>query len=397
MDINYLIGRDRDMFVEDVAKHETDIRSAFQGARVLILGGAGSIGKEITEQIFSRNPRALHVVDLSENNLVELVRQLRSSMGYIDGETRFLPLDMGSAEFDAFADSQNPYDYVLNLAAMKHVRSEKDPYSLMRMIKTNVLDTTKTLKWAQKWESQKYFAVSTDKAKNPANLMGATKRIMEQAIFASDNGPAVSTARFANVAFSDGSLLHGFRQRLALRQPLSAPRDIRRYFVTGKESGLLCLTSLILGKNREIIFPKLDPQKALETFSNIAVRFLEVHGYEVVETENEEEARRLAEVLIPEKKWPCYFFDSDTTGEKPAEEFYAEDDNVNLSRFEDMGVIQVGTSSETVKKRTELFLQKANAFRSKGLWTQEKLIDLISESCPELNHIVTGRSLDDKM
>jgi FlaA1/EpsC-like NDP-sugar epimerase len=208
-----LIGRPNQLFVSDISRFEKDITEKIEGKRLLVYGGAGSIGKEVVKQIFKRNPAALHVIDISENNLVELVRDLRSTLGYIDGETRFLPLDMGGIETAAFLGSQPPYDYVLNLAAMKHVRSEKDEFSLMRMIKTNVIDTAVTLQSAKEMLAEKYFAVSTDKAKNPANLMGATKRIMEDILFSRSGKRecAVSTARFANVAFSDGSLLHGFR------------------------------------------------------------------------------------------------------------------------------------------------------------------------------------------
>src|SRR5882672_3680590 len=223
MSINNIIGRERPLFTDDIMRNDQALSDTLKGARVLLFGGAGSIGKEVAAQVFVRSPAALHVIDVSENNLVELVRDLRSSHGYIEGETLFLPLDMGSLEAAAFLSTQKPYDYVLNLAAMKHVRSEKDAYSLMRMIKTNVIDTANTLDLAQSMKAKKYFAVSTDKAKDPANLMGATKRIMEDVLFSTDGVTAVSTARFANVAFSDGSLLHGFRQRLMRRQPLTAP------------------------------------------------------------------------------------------------------------------------------------------------------------------------------
>ena len=398
MKVNELIGREHVMFADDVAAHEATLTQAIAGSRVLVLGGAGSIGKEVVFQLFRRHPAALHVIDISENNLVELVRDIRSSLGYIEGDTAFLPIDMGAVETKAFLAAQKPYDYVLNIAAMKHVRSEKDAYSLMRMIKTNILDTMATLEYARSVKARKYFAVSTDKAKNPANLMGATKRIMEGFLFIdSESNTAVSTARFANVAFSDGSLLHGFRQRMIHRQPLSAPRDIRRYFVTGPESGSLCLASLVLGGQREIFFPKLDAGLALLTFSDIAVRFLAANGYEAHAVASEDEARSRIEELIAQRKWPCYFFDSDTSGEKPFEEFYSDTDDVDTGRFIDIGVIRNPVPSPDDRNRLRSFLAHILEFRQRGFWDLDQLTAEIAAACPDLSHIRTGKSLDDKM
>lgn len=397
MDVSQIIGRDGTLFRDAVAAHEKDIAETIAGSRVLIYGGAGSIGREVVRQVFMRRPKALCVVDISENGLVELVRDLRSSLGYIAGETQFLPLDMGSLEAAAFLRSQPAFDIVVNLAAMKHVRSEKDEFSLMRMIGVNVLDTLTSLEGAIEGGAKKYFAVSTDKAKNPASLMGATKRIMESALFSAEGKTTISTARFANVAFSDGSLLHGFRQRLVRQQPLSAPRDVRRYFVTGEESGLLCLSSIVLGGTREIFFPNLDAEADLLTFSEIARRFLTMNGYEPFETETEDEARDRCSELIAAGKWPCYFFDSDTAGEKPFEEFYSEDDKVDWSRFEDIGVIEVPPLDDAEQDRTRKFLDTVREKRRSGDWSMLQLTEAIEEACPDLNHVVSQKSLDEKM
>ena len=254
MDILKLIGRKNQLFIEDITNVESDLSKKIKESSFLILGGAGSIGQSVVKEIFKRNPNKIHVVDISENNLVELVRDLRSSYGYIDGDFKTFALDIGSNEYDAFIQSDGSFDYVLNLSALKHVRSEKDPYTLMRMIDVNIFNTQKTLNQSIKKNTKKYFCVSTDKAANPANMMGASKRIMEMFVNKQSEKINVSMARFANVAFSDGSLLHGFNKRIEKKQPIVAPNDIKRYFVTPKESGELCLMSCIYGENRDIFF-----------------------------------------------------------------------------------------------------------------------------------------------
>jgi len=227
-------------------------------------------------------------VDISENNMVELVRDIRSSFGYIDGDFHTFALDIGSLEYDAFIKADGEYDYVLNLSALKHVRSEKDPFTLMRMIDTNIFNTDKTIKQSYENGTKKYFCVSTDKAANPVNMMGASKRIMEMFVHRNSLDIDVSMARFANVAFSDGSLLHGFNQRLEKRQPIVAPNDIKRYFVTPQESGELCLMSCIFGENRDIFFPKLSENLHLISFADIAVKYLKEKGYEPYLCKDEE-------------------------------------------------------------------------------------------------------------
>ncbi len=241
MNILNLIGRNQLLFNHDISSHESALIEIVSSSRFLVIGGAGSIGQAVTKEIFKRKPLKLHVVDISENNMVELVRDIRSSFGYIDGDFQTFALDIGTIEYDAFIEADGEYDYVLNLSALKHVRSEKDPYTLMRMIQVNIFNTDKTIQQSIKKGAKKYFCVSTDKAANPVNMMGASKRIMELYLMRESAGIPISTARFANVAFSDGSLLHGFNQRTLKRQPIVAPNDIKRYFVTPEESGELCL------------------------------------------------------------------------------------------------------------------------------------------------------------
>lgn len=395
MNILNMLGREKALYTKDLPDFEKELRDHIAGSKVLVIGGAGSIGQHVAKELFKRNPATLHVVDISENNMVELVRDIRSSLGYIDGDTAFLPISMGGKEFEAFWAANAPYDYVFNLAALKHVRSEKDQFSLMRMIQTNILYTSKTFDLAAKDGAKKYFAVSTDKAENPANLMGATKRIMEIALAQKVSNTAVSTARFANVAFSDGSLLHGFTQRIAKQQPFSAPNDIKRYFMTGPEAGLLCLFSAMLGNDQEIYFPKLDPNENLITFSQIAERYLESQGYEPVEVSSEDEARGKAAEMIAQKKWPCLFFPSDTSGEKPFEEFFSSKDDVDWDRYDDLGVIRgIATKDEPEVAK---FIQEIETLATAGIWDKAPLVELIKEYCVTLKHVDTGKFLDGKM
>ena len=291
--------------------------------------------------------------------------------------------------------AEGPYDYVFNLSALKHVRSEKDPYTLMRMIMVNVFNTVKTLRMAKDMGAKKYFCVSTDKAANPVNMMGASKRIMEMFLMRESLTQEISMARFANVAFSDGSLLHGFNQRFTKKQPFSAPNDVRRYFVTPQESGELCLLSGLLGNNRDIFFPKLSEKLHLITFSEIAVRYLRERGYEPYECESEDEARDRAEELIANKQWPCYFFKSDTTGEKDFEEFFTDAEDLDMERFETVGVIR--NQPEFDEAKLDEFMKGIEALREKGTWDKEDIVKLYFSLLPEFAHKETGKYLDQRM
>lgn len=390
-----LIGREKELFVQDVSNHESELKRIVASSTFLVIGGAGSIGQAVTKEIFKRNPKKLHIVDISENNMVELVRDIRSSYGYINGDFQTFALDIGSVEYDAFIKADGDYDYVLNLSALKHVRSEKDPFTLMRMIDVNILNTEKTLHQAIANKSKKYFCVSTDKAANPVNMMGASKRIMEMFLMRGSLDINISTARFANVAFSDGSLLHGFNQRIQKRQPLVAPQDIKRYFVTPKESGELCLMSCIFGANRDIFFPKPSDELHLISFAEIANKYLKQIGYEPYLCASEDEARRFAETMPAQGKWPCLFTNSDTTGEKEFEEFYTENETLDMVRFHNFGIIK----NEPVfdNQALEEFTQCIDDRKSSESWTKDEIIALFYKMIPDFGHKETGKYLDGKM
>jgi len=395
--MNYLtlIGRDVELLCDDIISNREQLQDIITSSRFLVIGGAGSIGQAVTKEIFKRDPKSLHVVDISENNMVELVRDIRSTEGYGSGDFKTFAIDCGGAEFEALMSSEGPYDYIFNLSALKHVRSEKDPYTLMRMIMVNVFNTIKTLRLAKTMGAKKYFCVSTDKAANPVNMMGASKRIMEMFLMRESLTQNISMARFANVAFSDGSLLHGFNQRFAKKQPLAAPNDVRRYFVTPQESGELCLLSGLLGNNRDIFFPKLSENLHLITFSEIAVRFLRERGYEPYECASEDEARDRAEELIAKKQWPCYFFKSDTTGEKDFEEFFTDNENLDMDRFDTVGVIRNQPDFDEAKLGE--FMDGIEDLRAKATWTKDDIVKLYFGLLPEFAHKETGRYLDQRM
>jgi FlaA1/EpsC-like NDP-sugar epimerase len=389
-----LLNRSESLFQKDILDNEVELLKIIQKSSFLILGGAGSIGQAVVKEVFKRNPRKLHVVDLSENNLTELVRDIRSSFGYIKGDFQTYAIDIGSIEYDAFINSDGKYDYVMNLSALKHVRSEKDPYTLMRMIDVNILNTLKTLNQSIKLGVKKYFCVSSDKATNPVNMMGASKRIMELYLMNKSLEIEVSTARFANVAFSDGSLLHGFNQRIQKKQPIVAPSDIRRYFFTPQESGELCLMSCIFGSNRDIFFPKFNSSLHLINFTELVLKYLNLKGYQPYICKNENEARSVAK-NIPQGKWPCLFTTSDTTGEKDFEEFFTDKEVLDMSCFENVGIIKNVADYDVVKLNK--FVSSINAMKSEMKWDKKQLVELFVHMVPDFAHKETGRYLDGKM
>jgi len=395
MDVLSLIGRSEGLFDDDIANNKSDLNKIILKSSFLVIGGAGSIGQAVTKEIFKRNPSKLHIVDISENNLVELVRDLRSSFGHISGDFQTFALDISSIEYDTFIETDGSYDYVLNLSALKHVRSEKDAFTLMRMINVNIFNTEKTIQQAIAKGTKKYFCVSTDKAANPVNMMGASKKIMEMFLMKYSENITISTARFANVAFSDGSLLHGFNQRIIKKQPIVAPNDIKRYFVTPQEAGELCLMSCIFGENRDIFFPKLSESLHLITFAEIAVKYLKALDYDVDECYSEEEARQKIVDFSSKRKWPCLFTKSDTTGEKDFEEFFTNNEILDMNRFQNLGIIKNEMTFDSTK--IDSFSKAISILKKKRQWEKDDLVALFNFMIPEFNHKETGKYLDAKM
>jgi FlaA1/EpsC-like NDP-sugar epimerase len=395
MNVLKLLNREKSLFDSDVTAFENDWIEEIKSSKFLVLGGAGSIGQAVTRELFKRKPRVLHVVDISENNMVELVRDIRSTLGYLDIDFRTFAIDCGGKEFEALMNAENSYDYVLNLSALKHVRSEKDPYTLMRMIHVNILNTVSTIKMAQCNGAKKYFCVSTDKAANPVNMMGATKSIMEAFLMRESHNIPISTARFANVAFSDGSLLHGFNQRFAKGQPISAPNDVRRFFLSPQEAGELCLLSSLTGNNRDIYFPKSGKALRPSRFSEIAIKYLEHHNYTPFECQSEDEARIRIKELLPKRQWPVYFFNSDTTGEKDIEEFYTKNEIPIMNRFRSIGVINKNLEIDI--ESLDCFIFNINCIMSKKTWNKQEIVDVFNKTLKDFEHKEMDKYLDDRM
>jgi FlaA1/EpsC-like NDP-sugar epimerase len=395
MNIEKILDRNFGIFDSDFYRLGDKLSDEISGKNFLVIGGAGSIGSAVSIEIFRHNPGKLHVVDINENNLAELVRDIRSSLGYIDGDFSTYVIDCGSQEFKKFIYEKGPYNYVLNLSALKHVRSEKDPFTLSRMIDVNIINIINSLKLFDQDELIKYFSVSTDKATNPINMMGASKRIMELVLLDANYNFNISSARFANVAFSDGSLLHGFTQRILKQQPISAPKDVRRYFITPKESAQLCLISTIFGNNKDIFFPRLNENIKLTSFIEILEKYLATIGYEIYECSSENEARSKLSSLITQKKWPCYFFNSDTTGEKEFEEFYKSSDEVNYEKFSSIGVIKQAPIHNSLD--TDKLISMINEIRDKSKFNKNDYVLLFKKLLFDFNHNEKGKNLDERM
>lgn len=400
-DLNHFIGkyvtkRSQSMFLRDIENNKEELTKKIKGRSVLVVGGAGTIGSSFIKAILPFKPATLVVVDTNENALAELTRDLRSTNGiYVPVDYVPYPMDFTSPVFEKMFRKRGGFDIVGNFSAHKHVRSEKDIYSVEALLKNNVLHAKLLLDLLTEFPPEEYFCVSTDKAANPVNIMGASKRIMEDVIFTYSDKFPVKTARFANVAFSNGSLPAGFISRLQKLQPISAPSDVKRYFVSPEESGQICMLACILGKNREIFFPRLEEEQMM-TFDNIATLFLEENGFEVLECASDEEAIRKAEDLKNGSiKYPVHYSSSDTSGEKAYEEFYTEQESVDFDRLKTLGVVTEKPIPDKDKVNV-LFDELTSAFEKEET-TKEEIIAILKAYLPNFEHIDTGRSLDSKM
>ena len=391
-----ILNRRHSLFQRDLASRKKEVREAISGARLLVLGAAGSIGGAFVKAVLPFQPGALHLVDPSENNLVELVRDLRSSDLQPPSDFQTYAIGMGSRPFERFMETTKRFDFVVNFAAMKHVRSERDPFSLMRMVETNLLALRDLTEILFKQPPQHLFSVSSDKAVNPENAMGASKAFMEAILWSYADPIPASTARFANVAFSDGSLLFGFQKRLEKRQPLSAPTDVTRYFISHQEAGQLCLLACFAGANRSVFIPRLDPAANQRTFSEIAGLFLESRGYRPRLCDSEQEARAIAQTLTDNnREWPCFFSKSDTTGEKPFEAFSNADETVDFTNWHRIGVITKPPfqEAETLQRA---FAALTHIRQSKN-WQSREILAALKLMVPTLHHVEKARNLDQKM
>ncbi len=392
----HVTGRPESMFLPDLRTYQGELARAIDGKSVLVIGGAGSIGSSFIKALLRYYPSRLYVVDTNENGLTELTRDLRSSEGYhIPEDYKTYPINFGDAVFAKLVRQQGPFHIVANFAAHKHVRSEKDHYSIEAMIENNVLRTYKLVELLTEQPPDHFFCVSTDKAANPVNVMGASKKLMEEVLLAFSERMSITTARFANVAFSNGSLLDGFLFRLLKGQPLSAPNDVRRYFVSPEESGQLCLLACCLGKPGEIFFPKLREEE-MKTFSHIGTALLSELGYEATPAPSESEARAQAAAWTSEdNRYPVYYFATDTSGEKSYEEFFTEAEQVDLSRFSALGVI-THTDRRAIHDLHEVIARLRERV-SDSQTNKAAIVGLLQELIPNFAHVETGRNLDQKM
>lgn len=392
----FVTKRQSSMFLQDIIDNKEELGKKIYGKSVLVIGGAGSIGSSFIKTLLPFKPASLVVVDTNENALAELTRDLRCTKGmFIPKDFVTYPMDFSSPVFEKMFKIRGGFDIVGNFSAHKHVRSEKDIYSVEALLQNNILHAKRLLDFLSEYPPEEYFCVSTDKAANPVNIMGASKRIMEDVIFSYSDKFPVKTARFANVAFSNGSLPAGFLTRIAKLQPLSAPTDVRRYFVSPEEAGQICLLACVLGENRAIFFPKLEEAQMM-TFDAIGTELLKVHGYEILKCSSDLEAIEKSEAIKKGSKlYPVHYSVSDTSGEKPFEEFVTDTEDTDMDRFLSLGVIIDKEIPD--KARIGKFFTELNTLFDKGETTKEEVVAVMKAYLPSFKHIETGKSLDSKM
>lgn len=393
---DHVTGRQISMFAADIEANRARLTEEIEGRSVLVIGGAGTIGSSFIRAILPFRPASLTVVDINENGLTELTRDLRStSGGYVPQEYVTYPMNFNDPVFDKMFRTHGGFDIVANFSAHKHVRSEKDVYSVEALLENNVLRARKLLTLLEEFPPRHYFCVSTDKAANPVNVMGGSKKIMEDMIMAYSRKFPVTTARFANVAFSNGSLPDGWMQRIARRQPLSAPNDVTRYFVSPDESGEICMLACMLGRSGEIYFPKLGKEQ-VKTFSAIATDLLGAMGYRAVECGSETEAIAMSARLgDSDKEYPVYYSGSNTTGEKPYEEFFTEAEATDMARHQALGVV-TGVQPRPMGEIDTLFETLTAAF-AKPDTTKAEVVAIMKDFLHNFEHEEKGLYLDSKM
>ncbi len=392
----HIIFRNESMFDNDINLNKNKLVDSIYNKSVLVIGGAGSIGSSFIKELLNYKPSKLIVVDINENGLTELTRDLRSTLDLaIPNYYKTYAMSFDDLIFYKMFKNEGPFDIIANFAAHKHVRSEKDHYSIFSLIENNIFKAELLLKELKKFPPKHFFCVSTDKASNPANIMGASKKIMEELIMAYSDHYSITTARFANVAFSNGSLLDGFISRIFKKQPISAPTDVKRYFVSPKESGQICLIACVLGSTGEIFFPKLKQSQML-TFSDISNSFLKYMGYKPLVCRSEQEAKEKANKLDKDStEYPVYYFKTETSGEKDFEEFFTNNEKIDLNRFNNLGVIKK-SSKKSIKEMDRIIAELKNILLENS-FNKQKIVLKLQEIVPEFNHIETGKNLDEKM
>lgn len=390
-----VLGRNKSLFIDDIIANAERLKENIEGKKILVIGGAGSIGSSYIKSVMRFKPAMIVVIDTNENALTELVRDVRSDSNVQVPETFITyPVSFNSATFNKIYDRYKRFDIIANFAAHKHVRSEKDIYSIEALLYNNVIHAKKLIDLVAESAPDHFFCVSTDKAANPVNIMGASKKLMEEMILSYADSIKITTARFANVAFSNGSLLEGFIKRYEKLQPIACPRDIRRFFVSPQESGEICMLACILGSSGDVFFPKLDPQNDMIPFTSFLLPFLNSIGYQPLECSSEQEAKSMMN-HISSGKYPVYLFDSDTSGEKTYEEFFTESEIVQTDIFKKLGFI----SKKAQYSRSEIdgIIEELEVVLTSSNLTKQNIVTALKRFIPEFDHIEKGLSLDSKM